>query len=338
MELRQIEYFMRIYEEGSFTAAAESLYVTQPALSKAIKRLEDELNVALFEMSGKRLLITEAGEILYRQGKKIAEDYGNMLGLLNGLQSHEYGSIRIDTSFQRGALFWLYDTIEKYGEMHPKICFELVEKESQAVTRSVLAGEADIGLTISFGEEEKISNLERTVLLKSNLWLISREDNPLISKKNIEYEDFKGLNIFTTYADLNRSFVNECMKQGFQPNISFITTQLDMILSLVLKNRGVALVGFTPEKMLPYMEKYNYPKLEKQQEIFARRKIESEKFSYKMVMYTRKDVNRNPLMKNFVSYLEDSLKSLLEDSDRHPLETEFYDNKGLAEQWKDIEL
>lgn len=324
MEFRQLEYFMRVYEENSFTLAAERLYISQSALSKAVKRLEDELDIALVEMSGKKLLFTEAGKLLYEQSKKICDVYNTTLGLLSNMREQEIGTVRIIASCQRGTLLWLYDIMEQYADVHPKICFEIVESEAPSVQKSVLTGQADIGLATSFNAECP-DGLEEATLMRSQLWLLAPRDHPLMSKPTISYEDFKGLNIFTSYSDLSRAFTEECMKRGFRPNITLASSQTDIIISLVLEHQGIALVSFTPESMIPYMSKYHYPKRPKSQETYARRKMDGDRFSYGIAMYTRKELQRNSLIKSLSKYILTSFEKLQANADSNSPDIEFYD-------------
>lgn len=306
MEFRQLEYFMRIYETGSITAAAESLFMTQPALSKSIRKLEDELEITLFEVNGRKVHITEAGRVLYQQGKNIIALYENTMGMINSLKNRESGLIRIVTSYQRGMLLWVYDMIEKYENLHPQVTFEVVEKSPQSVRKSIIAGEAELGLTNRFGMKE-IPGITDHVLMHSELWLIARGDHPLMQKDSLESRDFRNVNIFTNYEDLNQLFVEDCIRHGFQPNIRFVTTQFDTIVSLVQKNRGVGLVSMTPEPMMHYMEEYGFPQWTQDDAGFGRRRIENEKFRYDMVLCMRSDGRKNALADDFVLFLEQDL-------------------------------
>ncbi len=74
MEIKQLEYFIEIVDCGTFSAAAEKIYVTQPALSRIVKKLEDELGTNLLYPQGKKTVPTDAGRILYLQAKKILHE------------------------------------------------------------------------------------------------------------------------------------------------------------------------------------------------------------------------------------------------------------------------
>lgn len=79
MEIRQLNYFITVAETKNYSHAAKSLFVTQPTLSQSIKKLEQELNTALFIQNGRQLQLTEAGEILYQRGKTLLKDFNLLL-------------------------------------------------------------------------------------------------------------------------------------------------------------------------------------------------------------------------------------------------------------------
>ncbi|MEK4079663.1 LysR family transcriptional regulator [Solibacillus sp. FSL K6-1126] len=95
MELRQLEYFLMLCEEMQFTRAAERLNIAQPTLSQQIKVLENEVNTPLFHRIGKKITLTEAGQILYRQAQTIFQTLHTTKIQMQQLASLEKGILRI---------------------------------------------------------------------------------------------------------------------------------------------------------------------------------------------------------------------------------------------------
>lgn len=85
MDLRAIELFLAVAEQGSFTKAAEKTFVTQPYLSKVVKQIEEELNVTLFNRTTRKLELTDAGKIVVEQGRMALKPLQDMPNLLNEL-------------------------------------------------------------------------------------------------------------------------------------------------------------------------------------------------------------------------------------------------------------
>src|SRR5690554_4268503 len=95
MELKDLRYFMEVVDYGSFTKAAVNTYISQPTLSKSIKKLEADLNVELFERSTRKLVLTDAGEIVYKQAAKILGSTKELHTLLDDLMNLPTGTIKI---------------------------------------------------------------------------------------------------------------------------------------------------------------------------------------------------------------------------------------------------
>ncbi|MNJ54812.1 HTH-type transcriptional regulator CynR [compost metagenome] len=95
MDIRQLQYLIEVARFGSFTMAADALYITQPAISKAIKSMEEELGVVLFDRLGKRVELTDAGRIIAGQAQQIVASFQNLTSELDDLRNLKKGHIRI---------------------------------------------------------------------------------------------------------------------------------------------------------------------------------------------------------------------------------------------------
>ena len=97
MLLEHLRFFNAVAENGGFTRAAEQLLLTQPAVSCQILNLEEELGQKLFERQGKKVQLTEAGEILFDQSRKIFQQLREVESILNDLKSLETGRLNLGT-------------------------------------------------------------------------------------------------------------------------------------------------------------------------------------------------------------------------------------------------
>lgn len=145
MELSQLQSFAQAAQLGSFTKAAEALYITQPALSAQIKSLERELGVPLFERRNRRVYLTEIGAQLLQRVQAILTlveqmqiDVAEHLGL-------EAGQIRIGTS-DTICLYLLPDVIEQFTARYPGIEIALTNKPSTETVALLRAGLVDFGI------------------------------------------------------------------------------------------------------------------------------------------------------------------------------------------------
>ena len=95
MELRQLEYFLMVSDLASFTRAAERLYVSQPAVTNAVRSLEEELGIQLLDRSQRKVTLTAEGKIFYRHIQNIMQGISTTLNEINDLKSHNRGHLTI---------------------------------------------------------------------------------------------------------------------------------------------------------------------------------------------------------------------------------------------------
>src|SRR5699024_11728893 len=97
MDIKQMKYFVEVVNQNSMTDASKSLYIAQPTISKAIKDLENELDMTLFDRSKRQLVLTDAGRVFYQKSKEILTLYNDLpreINSLLGLRSEEHRSER----------------------------------------------------------------------------------------------------------------------------------------------------------------------------------------------------------------------------------------------------
>src|SRR5262249_47648164 len=124
MELSQLEFFVTVVEEGGFSKAAERVFRTQPAVSIAIRRLEEEIGAALFERSQKSPVLTEAGELFYDYAQRILLLRDQALGVLGELRSLKRGRVRIGAN-ESTSLYLLPHLILRYRSQYPNVLVEI---------------------------------------------------------------------------------------------------------------------------------------------------------------------------------------------------------------------
>jgi len=198
MELTQLEFFVKVVEEGSFSKAAERVYRTQPAVSIAIKRLQEEIGAPLFERSQKTPELTELGELVYDYAKRILMLRDQTLEAVAELKSLERGRVRIGAN-ESTSLYLLPHLILAYRALHPNIRVEIFRHTSDRLPREVLDRNVDFAL-LAF--EPVDSDLESFPVLRDELVLIMHPDHALakrdsLSVKELGAESFLAHNVKT---------------------------------------------------------------------------------------------------------------------------------------------
>ncbi|CAM3335512.1 LysR family transcriptional regulator [Paenibacillus lupini] len=240
MDIRHLQYFVEVARLQSFTKAAQSLYITQPTISKMIKNLEEELGVVLFERTGKRIALTDAGSILLTQAQQMVQSFSNMNSSLSELMELKAGHIRIGLPPMVGVTFFPR-IIGKFREKYPKITMQLFEHGAKKVEADVGSGELDIGVILLPTNEEKF---ESFCFLRQNLMLVIPPSHKLANRDEVSLIALKEEPFLLFHEDftLHDRIIEECEKLGFQPDVVYKSTQWDFISEMVAANLGIALL------------------------------------------------------------------------------------------------
>ena len=251
MDIRQIEYFVEVAKQLSFTKAATTLHVSQPSISKAIQNFEAELGVPLFYRSSKRLELTDAGQAVLINSMQVLEAFQNMRSELTDLMQLKKGQIRIGIPPIVGAEFFS-KLISVYKEQHPYIEILLTEVGTKRIREEIETGELDIGLVCSVTSTNE--NLETIRFLKDPLQLIVHESHRLAGQKTIAMSDLtnEAFIIYRKDFILFDRIIEECKNHGFYPTIACETTQKDLFIEMVQAKLGIALLPQKIAEKIPY--------------------------------------------------------------------------------------
>lgn len=168
MEIRQFKYFVQIVEQGSFSRAATSLYIAQPALSQQIAKLEADLGVKLLIRSVRGVIPTDAGNAFYKQAKSVLRQLSSMHDMVVSLGNQASGAVSVglatSTAFVLGLPF-----IDAMREKLPAVRLELTESPSEYLAELVINGRIDIGVLFV---SNPIKGLSSQKLLAEDLFLV----------------------------------------------------------------------------------------------------------------------------------------------------------------------
>ena len=140
MDIRVLKYFVQVAKSRNFTRAAEQLYISQPALSKMIKKLEAELGVSLFDVRPSGVNLTDYGRELYRRALPLIAEFDSLTNFVEELQTTPTGKLRVGVTPMIATLF-MVDIVTEFSRVWPEIELQIVEDGSIALRRSLLEGE-----------------------------------------------------------------------------------------------------------------------------------------------------------------------------------------------------
>lgn len=191
LNLNTLKYFYEIANTKNITKASQNLNVSQPALTKSIKILETDLNTTLFNRSKKGVILTEEGEILYEYTKKMFQNLGSTLNVINETKEKD-GHLYIGAT-TTNFLEPILPTLDKFRKLYPNIKIEIVLEEINVLEKYNKLGKLDILIKNSY---ENIDNYE---IIKS----FTIQDHFIASRKDFKYLENKTLSI------------NELLKEPF---------------------------------------------------------------------------------------------------------------------------
>jgi len=243
MDIRHLAYFLETARLKSFTRAAESLYLTQPAISKAIRQLEEELSATLFDRIGKRIELTDAGRVVMEQAQAITQSFSSLSAKLGDLAELKSGQIRIGLPPMVGSSFFP-KVIGAFHNRYPDVTLQVFEDGAKKVESDVADGLLDIGVVVLPHSFDVFDSFQ---FAEERLNLIVPASHALSGASSAKLEDLAQENFVFFREDftLHDRIINECLQAGFQPRIVYESSQWDLISEMVAAGLGVALLPET---------------------------------------------------------------------------------------------
>lgn len=239
MELRQLRYFVKVAELNHFTKAAEALHVTQPALSRQIINLEEELDFILFDRKDRAISLTEDGQAFLKNARAILNKVDEAMIEIEERKGLEKGSVTIGLPSTVGS-YYFPKIIYQFKKVYPNIQIFLVEEGAIKLLNMIENGLIDLGVVVSPVTSEKV---ESVPLLSQEMFICLSKENPLSNRKSVSFKDLEN-DSFILFKEgyFYRKFIlSECSKAGFSPHTILESSQMEMIKSLISLNLGISL-------------------------------------------------------------------------------------------------
>ena len=231
MILRHIKYFLAVAEHRSFTRAAASLYVSQPALSQQIKQLEESLEVTLFDRSGRQVKLTHAGEVYAGYAHKALQDLEEGQRALHDVQNLSRGALRIAitptfTTYLIGPL------IKVFHNLYPNITLSIQEMSQEQMEKQLLDDEFDVG--IAFAEVHS-AEIETQTLLVETLALVVNKDHPLARHQTIDLQTLSEQSlVLLSHEFVTRGQIEHyCRQHSIKPQVLMEANSLSAVLEII---------------------------------------------------------------------------------------------------------
>ena len=240
MEMSQLEFFLRVIEEGSFSKAADAVGRTQPAVSIAVRRLEEEVGAPLLDRSQKTPTLTEAGQRIQDYAQRILALRDQARAAVAELRTLRRGLVRVGAN-ESTSLYLLPQVILAFRERHPEVKVEIYRHLSERLPREVMERNVDFAV-LAFEPTDR--DLESFCVLRDELALILNPTHPLAARDEVTVEELGGEAFLAhNVRTASRNKVVEFFAEHHTPlNITLELATIETIKRFVQLNVGPAFV------------------------------------------------------------------------------------------------
>jgi len=244
MDLYSLQAFVEVARYGSFSAAADALFVTQPAISKRIKALEEELATTLFDRIGKKTSLTEAGRALLPRAKQLLDEAEDMRRFASSLSATVTGSLVMGTSHHIG-LHRLPPVLKAFRAAFPAVRLDIRFMDSEQACHAVESG--DLELAIVTLPSTTPANLQVQAIWTDRLHVVAEPHHPLNIDRKIPLEELVTYPcILPGSSTYTHSILREAIDGlGLNLNVVMTTNYLETLKMLVRTGFGWSLLPHT---------------------------------------------------------------------------------------------
>lgn len=241
MNLLYLSYFLEIAKNEHLTKAAEELHITQPALSRALANLEQELGVKLFERDRKKLRLNENGRILQKSAERIFAELEDLRQQLSDTQDTVSGRLCIGSSFPEREPDLIQECILEFMQRYPDVAIDYVQTSPLQLLRALDERRIDMAISSLPILSEDVEWHE---VFTERLGVLMAADHPLAGEKEIHVAQLRNERFFCNNAnsDSQELTMEFCHRAGFEPEIFFQGFFPQLIGKAISEGKGVSFI------------------------------------------------------------------------------------------------
>jgi DNA-binding transcriptional LysR family regulator len=242
MELRQLRYLVALAEELNFTRAAANEHVAQPALSQQIRRLEDEVGLALVERSTRHVALTDAGELLVVRARRVLSELEAAGTELEAMRGMHTGHVTIGAMHTMGPVD-LSLPLALFHDLHPDVGLTVRESSSEELAEMLRVDELDLAF-LSVTERVEAHGLGLHQLVSEELVVLLPLHHPLRRRRQIRMAELAEEQFisFRPGARLRELLFAAGRHAGFDPRVTLESNESQRVRRLVSRGLGVAIL------------------------------------------------------------------------------------------------
>jgi DNA-binding transcriptional LysR family regulator len=242
MELRHLRTIDAVARHGSFTKAAEELYLAQSAISQQIRRLESELGVEVFRRTSRKVELTAEGHLILGYAKRVLAEVDGMQSELEELTGLLSGQLRIGGVYPTGP-YDLFGMLADFRAAHPGVAIHMVEDTQDGVLAALRADELDCAFT-ALNPDALGNEFAATLLWEEEIVVALPPDHALCARDHVTFEQLaaEDLIAYRENSALRRRLERTMAERGLEPRNAFICTEMGAVRGLASKGLGVAVI------------------------------------------------------------------------------------------------
>jgi DNA-binding transcriptional LysR family regulator len=241
MELRQLEYFVAVVEEASFTRAATRCRVAQPGVSAQVRRLEQELGEALLDRSGRTVRATEVGAAVLPHARAALEAIAGVRQTVDELAGLTRGRVAVGMVVACGSMD-LPAMLADFHRAHPAVEISLAEDNSDRMLAALQRGDLDLALVGLAGPPP--NGIETQTIVDEPLVATVAHDDPLAGRERITLEALQRRPLISLPrgTGLRTCLDDACATAGIEPRIALEASNLEVLVELAVQGLGIAIL------------------------------------------------------------------------------------------------
>jgi DNA-binding transcriptional LysR family regulator len=245
-DLSDLQAMVAVVEQGGFRAAASAIHLSQPALSRRIDKLENALNVKLFERTTRRVALTLVGREFFVKAIEILDGVESSLLSIGEISRTRFGQVTV-ACVPSVAHHFLPPILRRFNAAYPNIRIRVVDEGAHEVLNNVARGDSDFGLNFIGAQEQGI---DFEAVLRERFVLACRSDHPLAGRRAVTWQDISHYPYMTVAKSSgNRMVLDVAMAEGDMRPASFIEVRhIATLLEMVKAGLGV---GVVPDLAVP---------------------------------------------------------------------------------------
>lgn len=244
MDIRSLRYFVKVIQHNGFSRAAERLFVTQPAISRSIKKLEDELGYTLLIRESEGVRLTDEGQILLVHAKQILAQFNSMEQALKEKSGPLTGVLPIGLPPVIASTYFA-DIIMAFSLRYPLVELKIRELGTRKMRDAMLNGEVETAAVMLPFDDDRF---DLHIFSTDRLMLLVNEQHPLAKRGQVKFVELVK-EPFIFFSDdflINELVISACGIYGYKLIISGRSSHLDLVTAMVKAGVGISLL---PESM-----------------------------------------------------------------------------------------